>query len=87
VRALGGLDLDREQAVGGVEDEIDFAPGVRAEEVKGRGLRLSGRPAEQLVEDGGFKERADARAGLVAQEAGQCRNTCNHAASFQGRSA
>jgi hypothetical protein len=71
VRALGRLGLDGEQTVGRVEDEIHLAPAVSAEEVEGRGLRLPGRPAEHLVEDGRLEEGTVARAVVAGQQPGE----------------
>ncbi len=71
VRLMTGLDLDREDAVRGVQDEVDLAAGVSAEEVKRRGLRLSGEPAEQLVEDARLEQGTVGHARLLGEDAGQ----------------
>jgi hypothetical protein len=54
-----------------VKDEIDLAPGVRAEEVEARRLRLPRGPAKHLVEDGRFEEGAGGRVPLFGEEAGE----------------
>lgn len=55
---MAGFGLEGEHAVGGVEDEVDLAAGVGAEEVDRGRLGLPGGPAEQFVEDGGLEEDA-----------------------------
>jgi hypothetical protein len=60
--SLAGLDLDGQEAIRGVKDQIDLAPRVSAEEVKGR-FRPPRRPVEYLVEG----------VPLAGQEARECR--------------